>query len=248
MSIKFKLDNLDDLIKLYRSGMSMKQLSLKTGIQRSTLRRHFVSADVDIRGRSEAEGIKWAALKLKGRRAIRRQCGAAWKARRGSRDHVSVQMARARTRYLRMTHVGAFEDEIAIRLRKRGLDVRQQFPYGPYNLDIALHRDRIAVEITKSTNLPMSPKLRKRTKSFFDGGWFLIQILVPRPPFDGRAVTDQIISIYESFGGLEPRPRKYWVIRGDGQGPARCGDDSDACPVIWCPKSSDEGSLDNRIG
>ena len=247
MPTKSKLDNLDDLIKLYSSGMSMKQLSLKTGIQRNTLRRHFVSVGIDIRGRPEAERLKWSGLKAEGRDAIVRQCGAAWKARRGNRDPLSRRMARAKTRYLRLTHVGAFEDEIAIRLRKRGLDVRQQFPHGPYNLDIALHRDRIAVEITKSTNLPMSPKLRKRTKSLFDGGWFLIQILVPRPPFDGRAVTDQIISIHESLGGLKSRPRKYWVIRGDGQGPTRCGDDSDADPVVWSPKPSDEGPLNNRI-
>ena len=63
MSAKIEMPDVQDWINKYQSGMSLKQLAEQTGISRNAIRRQFMEQGVLIRGRSEAERVKWQAIK-----------------------------------------------------------------------------------------------------------------------------------------------------------------------------------------
>lgn len=63
MSREVIVPNLNDLVRRYESGESLKSISDETQIGRGVLGRRFRQAGVDLRGRSEAERLKWQTIK-----------------------------------------------------------------------------------------------------------------------------------------------------------------------------------------
>jgi very-short-patch-repair endonuclease len=218
MSRVREVPNLDDLIRRYESGVSLKQISDESGLVRITLMRKFKQRGVELRGQSDAERLKWAGLREQPG-AIEKQLSAAWTARRGSHDDPSVQVRRAITRMQRLTHRFRHEDDIAAILRARGFPVQQQQAVGPYNLDLALHVPRIAVEIVDAQ---MVAKRRdvfpKRVKYILDAGWgVLIVSLRTAPRLDYAAICEQIIACAKRSGRAQTLRGHYGVIGGHGQ-------------------------------
>jgi hypothetical protein len=78
-AIRWKPENLNQLLSDYIDGMSEKAVAEKHGAVRSVIRRILSENGITPRGRSEAETLKWQAIK-KDRTLVERQCGAAWKA------------------------------------------------------------------------------------------------------------------------------------------------------------------------
>lgn len=72
-------ENMAELLRQYREGASEKTLAAQAGVVRSTMRALLIRHGAQIRGRSEAELVKWAAIK-RDRCAVERQCAAAWRA------------------------------------------------------------------------------------------------------------------------------------------------------------------------
>ncbi len=219
MSKEVEIPNLDDLIDRYLAGASIKQLSDESGIGRNVLTRRFGLHDVPLRGRSEAERLKWRSIKTD-RSAVVRQCGAAWAARTGNRDPLSRKIARARTAYENLigARIGAWEPELAAHLSSAGLDVRRQYPIGPYNVDLSLHPSRIAVEVFACKIAGQVSAKRKRLEYIFDQGWRVVLVWLPkRSAPDLSAVAEKLVSLAKLKRGKPAASGQYGVIDGQAE-------------------------------
>jgi very-short-patch-repair endonuclease len=232
---KVQIPNLDDLIRRYQGGESLKKLSDETGVSRGRagqrpagLTGAFVAAGVKLRGRSEAELVKWSRMPRKQRR---RQVAAAQAARRGSKDTEATKLARARTRFQRCLMASPAEHAVADALRVLGFSVRQQFPLGKYNLDLALDELLVAVEIEdewSSGNYPT--ELFDRTKDILDRGW-LVAFVVGKT-LDAAHVTQQLLALADALRGDKTLHGQYWVIGSNPQKRSRGSAKLDGLPRI----------------
>lgn len=233
MTAVLEIPNLNDLIAVYLGGESLKQLSSKSGISRTALTKQFKKAGVQIRGRSDAELLKWSKLKTDPT-AVQRQVGKAWEARRGAVDDFDRKMRRAQTRSRRRLHIGLEEQRLADALIAAGVSIKQQFPMLIYNIDIALHEDFIAVEVADhSLGRTCSHNLVQRTKDILNLDWTVLFIV---GAYDRRVdigrVTEQIIA-YRDFTRSNPSALgKYAMIRSDGKGPTGRYSDLDGLPRV----------------
>lgn len=216
MSIKLEIPNLDDLILNYAAGASLKRISDITGISRTALGRAFRERGVELRGQSDSERLKWAAMDVDARQ---RQVAAAHAAARGRVDRLSTKLARAKTRYERLLHRGHLEDDVGSALRRMGHQVDWQFPVGPYNVDVVMHECSIAVEIScgggKATRRALAPK---RTKYIVDAGWTVIFVEAPKRrgvPSTER-IAERLHSLSQEVGRHHPGAGQYGVIGGHG--------------------------------
>lgn len=245
MSKEVEIPNLDDLIARYEGGVSMKKLSDESGIERNVLTRRLRLRGVEIRGRSEAELLKWKRIKGD-REAVRRQLGPAWHASRGRVVSLETQIAQAKTRFERMANTSPKEFALAAAMRDRGYRLTHQFAVGPYNIDLAHHALRVAVEVEDgcSSRAWLSLK-RKRLEYLLDRRWSLIIVSrraadptngwrrererlpdgtfapesgrTPRADFDFVAIADKLVAFFDGLGGL-PAPRgQYGVIGREAQ-------------------------------
>lgn len=73
----------------YQGGMSEKATAQKYAVTRASLRVFLLDSGIAIRGRSDAEKVKWSALKTD-RAAVERQCSAAWQAAKKPRVLISM--------------------------------------------------------------------------------------------------------------------------------------------------------------
>lgn len=220
MSKKVDFPNADNIIRRYESGVSVKQLAEELGTSRTPLLRLLRDRGLPVRGRSDAERLKWASLK-RNPAAVRRQCSAAWKARRGSKDPRERQIARALTRYHRLTHRGANEDALADCLRERGFQVAQQFPARNYNLDIAFESERVAVELMRSNMTRRAATTsRERMEYLVNSGWCVLTI-VDDPRSKLRlalgSIAQQVIAVVKLRRRRETFRGEYGMIRRDGE-------------------------------
>jgi len=186
------IPNIEQLAERYLAGASLKQLSDETGHDRGVIGRRFERLGVQLRGLSDAERIKWSRMSPAHRSA---QVKAAHDAVRGMRRTDAELATRAVTRYLRRQHVGHHVESLAAELAARGLHGRLEWPAGKYNLDLAIHRCRIAVEIScGGGNQHRRTRFAQRTQDVLDAGWsvLLVEAARMRRPFDVAAVGQQV--------------------------------------------------------
>lgn len=215
MSTKLNISNLDDLIDEYRSGRSLKQLSDKSGIARSTLMRNFRNRSVRIRGRSEAELLKWSN---KSRAEIIRQCSAAWSAAKGRKISSREAERRASAREICPSRIGRHERELMRAINDRGLDATLQKAVGPYNLDLALAKPLIAVEVYAC--YPHSGRrehIAKRSKYLINRGWTVLNVLMFRGGGEVGTVGDYIASLAKKLRRNKSLRGQYLVIGSDAK-------------------------------
>src|SRR5690606_12145291 len=89
MTAEKVLDNIDYWINCYMTGMSINQISKQTGIVRHSVTRQFLKKGVVLRTQSQAEAVKWKAIKQTPG-GIERQCSAAWDATRDSNRELEL--------------------------------------------------------------------------------------------------------------------------------------------------------------
>lgn len=234
MTRPISLPNLDDLIQEYVSGKSLKVLAHSNRVSRPALCRAFQKRGVNIRGRSEAERLKWADLKSDPIRAAA-QYVAAHNAVRGLTRPDSEIIARAVVASASKHKVGMFENEVAAGLRDRGMLVTQQAPVYRYNIDIADTANRIAVEVhSYHPGLPRMAQIRDRTEYLIRSGWNVLFVAInyPHRAFDCGAICDQLISVTKEICRNKSSQCCYGVIRGRGQPSAGRGYQLDNLPRI----------------
>lgn len=237
------IPNLPALAARYEAGEPLYQLAAEAGVSRGVLQRRFEANGFQLRTYAEAQRTKWIRILDADPDAGRKVAAAAHAAKRGSEMRFASKLKAAHTRHKRLLHRGAYEDDLAHTLSGAGFDVRQQFPIGPYNIDVALHCRRIAVEVL-GRPLPQSASERfaERTKHILDSGWRMVFVLFSWSESRNRvsAVTQQLISIAQDASGDESVPSKYWVVRGNGKLIPVAGMDLDDLAVVLGPKSAKE--------
>jgi very-short-patch-repair endonuclease len=218
MPAKIEIPNADDLIRRYEAGESANKLSGEFDVSRSVVNRVLRENDVHIRGRSEAERLKWSRMSAERRR---NQVAAAHEAARGREVSWAEKCKRALTNERNLTRAVPLESQLAKKLRKSGLNVTQQKAVGAYNIDVAINAPPVAVEIFGGgwhTSAEHAKRHFERTKYLFDCGWHVLIIWVDarRYPF-GRGAYDYIISLTERFRSNPPARCEYRVILGNGE-------------------------------
>jgi len=175
MTVKLKFPDADDLIQRYLSGTSLKQLSDERGVSRRALDRLFKDRHVPVRGRSAAEYLKWVTLK-QNRALVERQCTGAWKASRGRVQGFDEKVRRAKTVHGTLINIGKHVVEIMDALRVLGIPSTPNSREGIYNIDIALRKSRVAVEVQTAYLTGGKSTSRERIEYLFDHGWTVLII------------------------------------------------------------------------
>lgn len=238
----------DYLVRAYEAGASEKKLADELGVSRSAIRRRLVARNVKPRGRSEAELLKWSAIK-RDRALVERQCGSAWNAARGRIHTLEEKSARAAGGGRR---IGKHEDNIAGLLDAAGCAVTRQLPWGPYNIDLAAHEERVAIEVLGSiVTHAARDRIRERTEYLLNGGWCVLFVYVGplwgrrHVKVDGAFVTDEIVSLVERARRHEPVHGCYRVIRGDGEPTSMLRKYLNDLPVVPGAVGTVEGALNH---
>lgn len=240
MTIELKASQLNHLVRRYLAGVSVKQLSEEFGVSRGAISLRLARAGVALRGRSDAEKVKWARIKSgpKSADAITRQCSAAWKAVRGSKRSAESLARAAATMAGRVRGViPKLEADLLLLLAARGINARWQHPIGSHNVDLAVDEQRVAVEIQRQW-----PKSERSTREcsvsskviehLLCSGWHVLIVFCPptyrylgkRPipgtmteRFDCCTVADKLVAFCELARGLPSGRSQYGVIDGYGQ-------------------------------
>jgi len=170
------------------------------------------------RGQSEAERAKWDRMTPEQRAA---QTVAANEAARGRKHTWAERRKTALTRQRSGIGIVPVETMLAKKLRRAGLDVTQQLAVGIYNVDVAIHEPRVAVEIFGGHWHAYGRHKRrflKRTEYLLDQGWSVLIIWVDgrRYPFSKRG-GDYVIAFADELRRNPPARSQYRVILGDGQ-------------------------------
>ena len=220
------IPNLRALIALYKKGKSLNALADESGVSRPALLRRFREDGIAIRGRSEAEELKWATLKTN-REAVERQCGAAWDASAGRVVGDATKRRQARTRAKTLQYVGRYERRIRRALAQLGVLAVAQRPVGAYNLDLALDKPSVAVEVQHSRSISNNgnTSLRaKRIEYLFGRGYALMVVWVkPGDSFSAMRVAKQVLAFSDLVRRDGAARRQYGVVRGDGERAATKG-------------------------
>ena len=210
--------DVENLVKLYQSGVSEKKLADTFGINRWTVRQRLNSIGTHIRGRHEAELVKWRGMDIE-HRAKRMEV--VHKAARGRIATIAEREKRALTMERLQLRIVPVETTLADWLREAGLNITQQKAVGIYNLDIAINKPPIAVEIFGGGWHNTEHHLRifyKRTKYLLNLGWSVVIIWLNARyfPLEIRS-RDQIISIVDFIRANPTSGSQYQVFLGNGK-------------------------------
>lgn len=217
MPAKLEIDNFDDLVSRYLSGTSLKQLSDESGFVRITLMRHFAKAGVPIRGRSDAERLKWTKIKLDPE-AIKRQCGGAWAASAGSIRSFSARAKNAIAFSNSLQLCGRYEAEIiSVLSLVFNVVCTPQKAIGTYNVDFSIDELSVAVEIQSDRHRRGSTR-PSRIEYIIDSGWIVLIVDIGQKEIpDIAAIAKGIHTFCQLLRGDKPVFGKYGVIGRDGK-------------------------------
>lgn len=176
-------------------------------------------------------------------RAADSVAGSAWRSRgisvrtvRKARDVAGWQSTMAALRYQNGTAIGAHEMTLADLIRDRGIDVEQQLPVGPYNLDIAIG-EVLDIEIETARGHPLTKaRGRQRRKDLINAGWTILYVWVPKPSTLDEACADYVVSYLEEIRADPTLVGKHRVIRGTGQRAATSGGQLYDWPLVPAPE------------
>ncbi len=207
-----------DIVARYLAGESEKAIADATGVNRWTIRRRLLRSNVPIRGRSEAEALKWSFMSEQERQ---QQVSAAHDAVRGVPVPYSRKIKAAKGRERSQSHAVATEKILAKMLAERGLPSVLQKAVDIYNIDIAIDIPPIAVEIFGGNwhaSGDHAVRFFERTKYFLDSGWNMVIVWVDGRRYPvGIECADYIAAFAQELGRNIPARRQYRVILGNGQ-------------------------------
>jgi very-short-patch-repair endonuclease len=216
--------------RLYIAGVSGKVLADAFDVNRTAINALLRRLGVPIRNRSEGMSTRWET----GGESAQRLLGAAWAARSGRAISNAEKAHRAIGRSRNITHVGRHETELTQAILAHGVSAIQQMAVGPYNVDVALDVDRIAVEIYTSgiqVSTQGGRRPLQRVKYLLDEGWTVLHVNTRRY-FDLAPLCEYVVALTEAVRRDEARWRGYGMVRGDGKPAPRRGSQFDQFPHI----------------
>lgn len=211
---RIKLD-VDNIVKLYQSGLSEKALAERLNVNRGTIRRRLLQAGVVCRGRSESMYVRMASLTADERQAL---TNAAHKAVRGKKQTYQQLVNRAKAREGSTSNLSPYEREIAAEFALRHLPNIPQKAVGKYNLDF-LVGERIAFEIFGGNwHFYGRHALRfgERDKFVRDSGYVPVYCVIRRRDFDAVSVCDYLVRLLQVLSSDPASVREKYMIWGNG--------------------------------
>lgn len=209
--------DVDNLIELYNSGESVKQLAHLFGIARSVVCLRLRSHGIMPRGRSESMYLRMARTAPEERARL---SDAAHAAVRGHRRTEEELCKRAVTRQQSGKFATPIEIRLAEMLEDRGLRTVKQMAVGSYNIDVAITEPPIAVEIFGGNwhaGGRHAERYRKRCDYLLDHGWVPVIIWVVRDYPLQEGAADYLVALVEAVRFDKTAFQQEQVIRGDGQ-------------------------------
>lgn len=205
------------IVDRYTSGESEKAIADSLIVSRQVIRRILQNTGTKIRGIHEANTLM---MSQRTPEEHRRNTARANTSVRGIPQTYELSCKLAKSRQRNMTaHICKSEQIVIDALRNCGIDVTPQKAVGRYNIDIAIEKFSIAVEIFGGNWHAYgrhAARFRKRFDFLLDCGWLPIIIWdCATYPLTSGAV-EYIISVYERLSRGEPIRRQEHVIRGDG--------------------------------
>lgn len=205
----------EHIANLYAAGMSEKALADKLQISRRAIRARLIEQQVDVRGRSQAETMKWAQMTEQQRFE---QTAAAHRAARGVVMASSSMEQRATTVQSIGRVRSAYEQRLTVMLQERGINVVAQDAIGPYNCDLGAYP--VAVEIFGGKWHWYGHHLARTEKRFryiMDAGWHILAIAVNDVFPLTASVADYVTTYIQEARRHPSRRREYRVIWGAGE-------------------------------
>jgi very-short-patch-repair endonuclease len=250
MKRRYDID-LDDLLQLYNSGMSVKQLSKHFGIARSGIVTRLHSLGITQRNRSEAMFLRMAQSSSEERARL---SDAAHAAVRGKRYTFEERCNRAISREIHgnVGKVSRIENRFIAEMEVLGYPCIPQKAIGPYNVDIALAEVPVVVEIFGGNWHAVgyhNRVYRERFDYIFNSGYQSVIIWVIRDyPLEDGAIQ-YVISLADKISRGETVIGKEKVIRGDGNITTTGCTQLNYRPIISniCPRDHTTGRYTSRI-
>lgn len=209
--------DINKLVRLYKSGVSQKELANRFKIARTAILPRLLHAGVVIRGRIEANRLMSRKRTTEQNIANTR---AAHNAVRGCRQSEEHRCKIALTRELRGLGISRIERKILDGLVARGFQCTAQRAVGRYNIDVTINEPPIAVEIFGGhwhSSGRHAARHRKRIDYLLNRGWTVvcIWVTIDYPIEDG--CFEYLVSTAKKLSGDKSSRCKEYMIRGDGQ-------------------------------
>lgn len=216
---KITIPNIDAIIERYIAGESELSLAKEIGVSRPTLRSRLVERGVTIRNGSDANRERMKRLSPEDRKELAK---AAHDKIRGSKRSKVELIRRAVKRQETLQYQSEAEKVLIQLLRDRGvLGIVPQKAIGPYNIDIAIEGQSVAVEVMGHSRARQAPTLsgyKKRTPYLLNLGWDVIIVRVDGTRyFLTEAAADYIVSHIQEPGSNKSARGQYRVIGGNGE-------------------------------
>lgn len=229
-----------EIVSRYISGESVLALSKAFKLERTVIDRRLRQAGVHIRNGSEANIIRMSRMTPA---EIIKLTEACHNAVRGSHKSLKAKRNYAITRESRpWLSASLSEYRMSQMLFNMGVATIPQKAIGVYNVDLAIEKPRIAVEIYGGHWHISQKHIRlhkERTPYILNAGWSLIIVWI-----DNRAnplrqsAADYIVAFMQSRSLDKTSVSEYRMIRGNGQPVSGCGTDFDYSPLVPCPTDS----------
>ena len=208
--------DVSDIVKKYIGGMSENALSKLYKANRWTIRQRLLEAGIKIRGRSEAELLKWSQMSPQKRK---RQVAAAHKAAKGRKAPIEEKIKRAQAREIKGGFDSGLEEIVFNLLALMNFETIPQKAIGPYSCDLGA--EPVAVEIFGGNWHMSGQRGRQRKRAiryFLDHDWHCyIVVFDERRHPTNPSVTDNIISYVEQIRSNPPAVCEYRMVWSSGE-------------------------------
>ena len=209
--------DVNEITKDYRSGVSEKSLADRFGVSRQVIRLRLIQQKVPIRGRRDAELVKWSRMTPAQRTC---QVAAAHQSWRGKTQAIAHRMKVAKGIERSLANTSHYEIDLGSHLSLLDANVMHQRAIGPYNADLSF--DSVAVEVfAGGWHLygRHRERLCRRTRYLLDSGWHVVFVTIEQRhvTFSPSVIARNLIAWNETVRADPSTPRQYRVIRGDGQ-------------------------------
>lgn len=215
--LRMKIPNADDLIRRYCEGASLLQLQKESGYGRGPIAKYLRDRGIPLRGGSEACKLRWKRIG-NDRAATERLLSKAWAVAKGRRRTLHERERGALTVFERgAIRRGRRQTPVVDEVIRRVPTFVREYPVGPYNVDIADERTRVAVEVHCHTGWQRSLRA-ERIEYVLDRGWSVLMIYADRRyPIDVSLLAEQAIA-YAQRASTDPTMiGQYGMIGRHGQ-------------------------------
>lgn len=233
--------NLDDLIRRYQAGESELKLAREFSVSRNVIRKRLIDSGIIPRNGSQANIISMSLMTAEQRKA---RSAAAHIAVKGRYQTIAERERRATSREAKRVGMSRTETILAEMLQAKGINTIPQKAIGMYNVDLAIKKPRIAVEIMGGnwhTTKHHSILHSKRIPYILNQGWNVVIIWVDTRNYPLTInASDYIISFMQSLRFNESKRAQYRVIRGTGEDVPILSSNFNCLTPVECPTSRDK--------